>query len=166
MKKIKLLLEYDGTAYQGWQIQKECITIQGIIEEKILKITGEQSRVIGAGRTDAGVPALGQVAAFRTISRLEPEAIKRALNALLPYVIRVIETFEVNDSFHPIYDAVKKSYFYIIASQREFQAFLHRYAWIVRQPLKMKYMIEAARTLIGRHDFSSFMGTGSSIKKS
>jgi tRNA pseudouridine38-40 synthase len=164
MKKIKLLLEYDGTAYQGWQIQKECITIQGIIEEKILKITGERSRVIGAGRTDAGVHALGQVAAFRTISRLEPEAMKRALNALLPYDIRVIETSEVNDSFHPIYDAVKKSYFYIIANQREFPAFLYRYAWIVRQPLEMKYMIEAAQTLIGRHDFSSFMGTGSSIK--
>ena len=164
MKKINLLLEYDGTAYQGWQIQKEGITIQGILEEKILKITGERSRVIGAGRTDAGVHALGQVAAFRTISRLEPEAIKRALNALLPYDIKVIETSEVNDSFHPIYDAVKKSYFYIIANQRISSAFLYRYSWQIQQQLELKSMKYAAQTLIGRHDFSSFMGTGSSIK--
>lgn len=164
MKKIKLLLEYDGTAYQGWQIQKEGITIQGILEEKILKITGERSRVIAAGRTDAGVHALGQVAAFRTISRLEPEAIKRALNALLPYDIRVIETSEVNDSFHPIYDAVKKSYFYIIANQRISSAFLCRYSRQIPQQLELKSMKYAAQTLIGRHDFSSFMGTGSSIK--
>ena len=114
MKKFKLLLEYDGTAYQGWQVQENRLTIQGIIEDRILKITGEQSRVIGASRTDAGVHALGQVASFRTESRFDPETIKKALNALLPQDIRVLDASEVDDSFNPRDSAVKKSYFYIL----------------------------------------------------
>lgn len=164
MKKIKLLLEYDGTAYQGWQVQKNRLTIQGIIEDRILKITGEQSRIIGASRTDAGVHALGQVAVFRTESRLDPETIKRALNALLPQNIRVLDASEVDDSFNPRDSAVKKSYFYIIVNQRELSAFLYRYAWLVQQQLNLKSMIDAAQVLIGEHDFSSFRGTGSSTK--
>jgi tRNA pseudouridine38-40 synthase len=166
MKKIRLFLEYDGTAYQGWQIQKRGLTIQGIIEEKIFKITGNQSRVIGASRTDAGVHALGQVAAFRTESRLEPETIRRALNALLPRDIRVLEASEVDDSFHPRYNAKRKSYFYIISNQRDISAFLHRYTWLIEQPLELKSMLEAAEVLIGIHDFSSFKGSGGSSKNS
>jgi tRNA pseudouridine38-40 synthase len=164
MKKFKLLLEYNGTAYQGWQVQENRLTIQGVIEDRIFKITGEQSRVIGASRTDAGVHALGHVAAFRTESRLDPETIKRALNALLPQNIRVLDASEVDDSFNPRDSAVKKSYFYIIANQRKSSAFIYRYAWIIQQPLELKSMVEAAQVLIGTHDFSSFMGTGSSIK--
>jgi tRNA pseudouridine38-40 synthase len=164
MKKFKLLLEYDGTAYQGWQVQENRLTIQGVIEDRIFKITGEQSRVIGASRTDAGVHALGQVAAFRTESRFDPETIKKALNALLPQDIRVLDTSEVDDSFNPRDSAVKKSYFYIIANQRESSAFLYRYTWIIQQPLELKSMVEAAQVLIGEHDFSSFRGTGSSTK--
>jgi tRNA pseudouridine38-40 synthase len=164
MKKIGLLLEYDGTAYQGWQVQKKGLTIQGVVEEKILKITGERSRVIGASRTDAGVHALGQMATFRTVSRLEPVKIKGALNALLPHDIRVLGASGVNESFHPRDSAKRKSYFYIIANQKESSAFLHRYAWLVKQPLELKFMTEAAEVLIGTHDFSSFKGTGSSTK--
>ncbi|MDP2753641.1 MAG: tRNA pseudouridine(38-40) synthase TruA [Nitrospirota bacterium] len=164
MKKFKLLLEYDGTAYQGWQVQENRLTIQGVIEDRIFKITGEQSRVIGASRTDAGVHALGQVAAFRTESRFDPETIKKALNALLPQDIRVLDASEVDDSFNPRDSAVKKSYFYIIANQRESSAFLYRYAWLVQQQLNLKSMIDAAQILIGEHDFSSFRGTGSSTK--
>ncbi len=166
MRKIRLLLEYDGTAYQGWQIQQKGPTIQGILEEKIFKITGTQSRVIGASRTDAGVHALGQVTAFRTESRLEPETIKRALNALLPRDIRVLEASEVDDSFHPRYSAKRKSYFYIISNQRDVSAFLHRYTWRVEQLLDLKSMLEAAQVLIGIHDFSSFKGSGGSSKNS
>ncbi len=164
MKKFKLLLEYDGTAYQGWQVQENRLTIQGVIEDRIFKITGEQSRVIGASRTDAGVHALGQVAAFRTESRFAPETIKKALNALLPQDIRVLDASKVDDSFNPRDSAVKKSYFYIIANQRESSAFLYRYAWLVQQQLNLKSMIDAAQVLIGTHDFSSFRGTGSSTK--
>jgi tRNA pseudouridine38-40 synthase len=164
MKKFKLLLEYDGTAYQGWQVQENRLTIQGVIEDRIFKITGEQSRVIGASRTDAGVHALGQVAAFRTESRFDPETIKKALNALLPQDIRVLDASEVDNSFNPRDSAVKKSYFYIIANQRESSAFLYRYAWLVQQQLNLKSMIDAAQVLIGTHNFSSFKGTGSNIK--
>lgn len=164
MRKIKLSLEYDGTAYHGWQVQKEGITIQGILEETILKITGAQSRVVGASRTDAGVHAFGQVAAFRTESRLDPQTIKRALNAVLPGDIRVLDASEADGSFNPRDDAVKKSYFYIIANQRISSAFLYRYSWLVQQQLELKSMKDAAQVLIGRHNFSSFMGTGSDIK--
>jgi len=164
MKKIKLLLEYDGTTYQGWQIQKKGLSIQRILEDNILRATGKQSKVIGASRTDAGVHAIGQVAAFRTESRLDPETIKRALNALLPQDIRVLGASEVDDSFHPAHSAIRKSYFYIILNQREISAFLYRYTWAVKQTLDLNSMIQATQFLIGNQDFSSFMGTGSSIK--
>lgn len=164
MRNIRLLIEYDGTAYQGWQVQKKGLTIQGIIEDRILKITGKQSRVIGASRTDAGVHALGQVATFKTASTLDTEIIKRALNALLPWDIRILEASECDDSFHPRKSAKRKSYFYIISNQKEPRAFLHRYTCIVQQPLELRSMIEAAKMLIGRHNFSSFRGAGCSSK--
>ncbi|OGW37063.1 MAG: tRNA pseudouridine(38-40) synthase TruA [Nitrospirae bacterium RBG_13_39_12] len=164
MRKIRLLLEYDGTDYHGWQIQNKGLTIQGIIEEGVFRITGEQTRVVGASRTDAGVHALGQVAAFRTKSRLEPEKIKSALNAVLPYDIRILEASEADDSFRPIYGAVKKSYFYLISNQGETSAFLYRYTLLVKQPLEIKSMISAAKLIVGKHDFSAFKGVGSSIK--
>lgn len=164
MRKIKLLLEYDGTAYQGWQIQKKGLTIQGVVEDRIVKVTGRQSRVIGASRTDSGVHALGQVAMFRTESRLDVETIKRALNALLPEDIRVLDSSVVDDSFHPREDALRKRYFYIIANQRISSAFLFRHTWIVPQALDLNSMSEASEALIGKHNFSAFMGTGSDIK--
>lgn len=164
MSKIKLLIEYDGTSYQGWQIQKKGETIQGIIENRVLMITGESSRVIGASRTDAGVHALGQVAVFRTRSELKPEIIKKALNAVLPQDIRILDASIVEDSFHPRKNAVKKSYFFVISNQRESSAFLYKYVWMVQQALDLKKMEIAAQEIVGKHDFSSFMGTGSSIK--
>jgi tRNA pseudouridine38-40 synthase len=164
VKKIKLLLEYDGTAYQGWQIQKTGLTIQGILEEKIVKITGNKSSVIGASRTDAGVHALGQVAVFRTETNLPAERIKGALNALLPQDIRILDVFEVDNSFHPRNDVRRKSYFYIISNQKKPCAFVHKYALTVRQFLDFKSMGEASHILIGRYNFSSFMGAGSDIK--
>lgn len=164
MKKIRLFLEYDGTAYHGWQIQKDDTTVQGVIEDRILRISGEKSSVLGASRTDAGVHALGQVASFRTESKLDTETIKRALNANLPEDIRVLDASPVDDSFHPIKDALRKSYFYFVTNQRDPSVFLSRYSWLVPQTLELDAMTEAARVLIGRYDFSSFMGTGSDIK--
>ena len=166
MRKIRLLLEYDGTAYHGWQIQKEGLTLQGIIEEKIFNITDSHSRVIGASRTDAGVHALGQVATFRTESKLDSQTIKKALNALLPEDIRALDVSEVDNSFHPRNDVRRKSYFYIISNQKKPSAFVHKYAWTVRQFLDFKSMEEASHILIGRYDFSSFMGAGSDIRNS
>lgn len=164
MKKIKLTIEYEGTAYQGWQKQKKGSTIQGIIEDRLKKITGKKANIIAASRTDAGVHALGQVATFLTETLFDNEKSKKALNALLPKDIRVIDTAEVDSSFHPRFDAKKKIYFYIISNQRETSAFLYRYSWSVPYPLKLPYMIKASEVLIGKHDFSSFKGSGSSTK--
>jgi len=164
MRKIRLLLEYDGTAYHGWQVQKDRTTIQGILEEKVSQVTGTPSSVIGASRTDAGVHAFGQVAVFRTESQLDAATIKRALNAVLPQDIRVLAAAESESSFHPREDALRKRYVYMIANQRVSSAFLYRYTWIVPQMLEMSLMEEASSVLIGKHDFSAFMGTGSDIK--
>jgi tRNA pseudouridine38-40 synthase len=164
MRKIRMLIEYDGTSYHGWQIQTRGLTIQGVLEDSVFRITGERLRVTGASRTDAGVHALGQVAVFRTASRFDPATIKRALNAVLPGDIRVLETSVVEDSFRPRNDAVAKKYFYLIAYNGESSAFLHRYTWHIPQKLDLPAMLRAAEFLVGRHDFSSFMGTGSGIK--
>lgn len=164
MQKIRLIIEYDGTGYHGWQVQRSEVTIQGILEDRIRRITGEPSRVMGASRTDAGVHALGQVAAFSTASDLAPERIKQALNALLPPDIRILDASTVHDTFQPRDDALRKRYFYIVANQNSASAFLFRYAWLVRQPLVLKSMRAAGAVLTGLHDFSSFMGTGSGIK--
>jgi tRNA pseudouridine38-40 synthase len=164
MRKIRLLLEYDGTAYHGWQIQKDAETVQGVLEEAVFHLTGEHSPVIGASRTDAGVHAFGQVAVFRTSSHFDAGTIRRAFNAVLPRDIRVLSAEEVNDAFHPRDDAIRKRYFYMIANQRESSAFLFRYTWIVPQMLKMSLMEEASSVLIGQNDFAAFMGTGSDIK--
>jgi len=164
MRKIKLVLEYDGTDYHGWQIQDERVTIQGILENRLQKLTEGPVKILGAGRTDAGVHALGQVAAFRTESNHNISVIKKALNATLPEDIRVIDAAEVHDSFNPRNDAVGKSYFYIISNERRSSVFLHRYAWTVPQHLALSPMLQASKDLVGTHDFTSFMGAGSGIK--
>jgi len=115
MKNIKLGIEYDGGAYQGWQSQKSGRTIQDIIRECIFSITGERSGLTGASRTDAGVHALDQVAVFRTGSKLPVDIIMRALNAKLPQDIRISGAEETDDDFNPRYMALGKSYFYTIA---------------------------------------------------
>ena len=164
MRKIKLLLEYDGADYHGWQTQPEKITVQGVLEDRIRQLTGEPVKVLGAGRTDAGVHALAQVAAFRTESAHDISTIKKALNATLPEDIRIIDVTEVHDSFNPRDDAIGKSYFYIISKERKPPVFMHGYSWTVPQPLDVSSIIRASRTLIGTHDFTSFMGAGSDIK--
>ena len=164
MRKIRLLLEYDGADYHGWQTQPGEITVQGVLEDRIRQLTGEPAKVLGAGRTDAGVHALAQVAAFRTASAHDTSTIKKALNATLPEDIRIIDVSEVRDSFNPRNDALGKSYFYIISKERKPPVFMHGYSWTVPQPLDVPSVIRASRILIGRHDFTSFMGAGSGIK--
>ena len=164
MRYIRLLIEYDGTNFHGWQSQKSGGTIQDIIVEKIRSITGEDVRLTAASRTDAGVHALGQVAVFGTDSSLESEVIMRALNAKLPPDIRILDAKETDGDFHPRYRAIKKSYFYIISEGGQQSAFLYRYMWCVRKKLDTGSMIEAASLILGEHDFSSFRGTGCGAK--
>lgn len=162
MKNIKLILQYDGTNYAGWQVQKNAATIQGHLENVILAITGEHSRVTGAGRTDAGVHALEQVVVFKTQSRLEADVLHRAINAHLPSDIRIMDAQECPEDFHPRYDAKSKTYSYLISGMGAYSVFMSRYSWNIRCQLYIEAMKEAAFYLIGRHDFSSFRASGCS----
>ncbi len=164
MRHIKLLLEYDGSNYQGWQSQKSGNTIQDILYESIVSITGNQIRLAGASRTDAGVHALGQVAVFNTNSGLTIDVLKRALNAKLPEDIRVLCIEETDELFNPRFDAVKKKYIYLMSINRNESAFLHKYQWQMKASLDLDAMREAGSLLTGEHDFSSLRGSGCSAK--
>jgi tRNA pseudouridine38-40 synthase len=164
MKYIKLLLEYDGTDYRGWQSQKSGVTIQDILSERIFSITGEQVKVTGASRTDAGVHALGQVAVFETRTKLSADTIMRALNAKLPLDIRVLKSEATESKFNPRYRAVRKSYFYIISKNTNQSAFLYRYVWDIKTALDLDVMKESASMILGEHDYASFRGSGCGSK--
>lgn len=164
LRRIKLTLQYDGSGYNGWQVQPAGITLQGVLEDCIYKLTGEKSAVIGAGRTDAGVHAIKQIAAFNSRSGLDIDVIKRALNAMLPPDIRVMDIKEVGKDFHPRHDAQSKRYSYIIANMRDVPVFIQKYVWWVRFPLDVGAMKAASSCLLGSHDFSSFRGSGCGAK--
>lgn len=164
MKYIKLIIEYDGTNYQGWQTQRSGLTVQDILCKTISGITGEQIKLNGASRTDAGVHALGQVAVFSTGSMLPADTLKRALNARLPKDMRILGAEELDSELHPRYRAVKKSYFYLIEETQKQSVFLHRYAWRIPVSLDLDRMSEASALLHGEHDFSAFRGAGCGAK--
>ncbi|UCD35640.1 MAG: tRNA pseudouridine(38-40) synthase TruA [Nitrospiraceae bacterium] len=164
MRNIRLTLQYDGTRYAGWQVQKDRATIQGLLEEALFRITGENLRVTGASRTDAGVHALGQVAAFTTQSKLEPPVFLRALNAGLPEDIAVLDAAEEDDDFHPRYSALHKTYSYLIAGPGDCSLFLRKYAWVIPFRLDSGAMEEAACHMRGTKDFSSFRASGCSAR--
>jgi tRNA pseudouridine38-40 synthase len=164
MRNIKLTIQYDGTDYSGWQVQQNGTTIQGLLESAVNKVTGENIRITGAGRTDAGVHAFDQVAVFKTSSKLEPEIITNALNANLPMDIRVINVKEVSDDFHPRFNAKNKTYSYLISSTGPYSIFLRRYSWQMAWQLDCAAMNKAAKHLIGKNDFSSFQASGCSAK--
>jgi tRNA pseudouridine38-40 synthase len=165
-RNIKLTLAYDGSAFQGWQTQATGRTVQGVLEEALAKILGGAPRTIAAGRTDAGVHALGQVANVRTSSTITAEALKRALNALLPEDLVVKAVMDVRDDFHARYLAKSKRYVYIIDASPDPSPFLSRYSLKVDYPLDMPSMQHAAGCFIGEHDFASFMAAGSPVKSS
>lgn len=155
-RNIRLLLEYDGTDYRGWQVQPNGPTVQEKVEAVILRITGEAVRVAAAGRTDAGVHAAGQVASFLTHSALPVATIARALNALLPRDIAVLSAEEAAASFHARFSATGKRYRYSILNRPGRPALDRRAVLHVARPLDVEAMRDAARCLVGTHDFSSF----------
>ncbi len=158
---FKLTLEYDGTAYCGWQRQKSAPTIQAEIESKLATMTGENITLIGSGRTDAGVHALGQVANFRCDTRLTPEAFQNGLNRLLPGDIVVRECCRVDTGFHARFAASSKTYRYHILNRNLPSAIHRHYAWFIRKPLNLDAMQRAIPYLVGTHDFKAFEGAGS-----
>jgi tRNA pseudouridine38-40 synthase len=158
---LKLTVAYDGGAYAGWQIQPDKPTVQGTLEATWQKLTQESLRVTAAGRTDAGVHAMGQVVGLATETRLSNEDLQRGLNALLPNDIAICALEEAPDGFHATYDAVGKRYRYHIHNGRAPFVFARHYAWHYPQPLDPAAMHAAAQNLLGRHDFSSFETAGS-----
>lgn len=164
MRNFKMIVEYDGTAYCGWQRQENGLTIQQVLEEAIQLITGEKVTVIGSGRTDAGVHALNQVAHFKSNSRLPVNNIYRGMNSVLPPDIVVKELEEVTDDFHAQHDVKSKVYVYKICNQRLRPVLGRNYFWFIRFPLDLEVMRKAAQFLIGTHDFSCFCATGTHVK--
>ena len=164
MRFIRLLIEYNGAGYHGWQSQKADRTLQETIRTAIGSITGEDIRLTGASRTDAGVHALGQVAVFPTGSALTADTFRRALNAKLPPDIRIRSVVETDGQFHPRFDAIRKSYLYLISTDRVRSPFLYPYLWYVMADLDTVSMREAAATLLGERDFSAFRGSGCGAK--
>lgn len=156
MQNLRLLIEYDGTNYHGWQFQPNLPTIQGTIQDAIKRITGVYLPLIGAGRTDAGVHAFGQVASFKNRSRLDPEIWRRALNSLIPVDIVVLDTGVVSDDFHARHSAKGKVYEYHIIDGGHVSALKRDYTFQLHDRLNLGIMRDASSYLLGRHDFSAF----------
>jgi tRNA pseudouridine38-40 synthase len=159
--KIRIKIEYDGSNYSGWQLQVGQDSIQARLEAALERIFRQAVRVHGSGRTDAGVHALGQVAAFDLPRHFDPNDLQRAMNALLPADIAIIEAAAVRDDFDPRRDARRRAYEYRVLNQDRRSAFDFRYAWLMTAPLDLDAMNEAARRFIGEHDFASFRSLGS-----
>ena len=164
MRRIKLDISYDGTNYSGWQRQPDVPTIQETIETVLHRITNEKISVTGSGRTDAGVHALKQVAAFTTSGRLEASVFQRALNGFLPGDIRILHAEEVPLMFHPISDATSKRYRYLIDDNRPFFPMTRNHCWAYKKRLDVETMRSASRHLLGEHDFACFQTQGSPRK--
>jgi tRNA pseudouridine38-40 synthase len=162
-RKIRLLIAYDGTAYRGWQRQKEDPTLQGTIERVLQKITGHPLSLIGAGRTDAGVHAWGQVAHFQTRSTLPPERFKTALNALLPKDILIRAAEEAAADFHARYSAKAKVYDYWVLVGPSAPPFLRNYVWVLEKAPDWERIGRGLALLLGKRDFSSFQTQGSRV---
>jgi len=156
---IKLTIEYDGSPYAGWQLQPDAVTVQGKIEQALRTLTGEAIRITGAGRTDTGVHALGQVASFQCSRHLPLKAYRDGLNTFLPSTIRILESEEVDETFNARYSAKGRSYRYVL-SKRD-RAIGAQYAWCPDYSYQLKTMKKASRYLLGEHCFLSFCKRGS-----
>jgi len=159
MRNIRLTVEYDGTAYCGWQWQKNGLSLQQVIEEAIGRMTGENTRVHGSGRTDSGVHALCQVASFHTNSTLPERSLLLGLNSLLPPDIALRELKEADPDFHARFSVKSKVYLYYICNRPVRPVKERLYSWFIWQPLDVEKMREALAVFMGSHDFTSFCST-------
>lgn len=162
-RNFRLVLEYDGSSYHGWQRQHGVLTIQEVLESRLEIMLGAPIRVRGSGRTDAGVHARGQVVNFYCRTRLEPWEIQRGLNGLLPPEIVVLHADAVPDSFHARFSALSKVYEYSILNRVVPSALERQFAWHIRQPIALPPILECLEIIKGPHDFSAFMASGSSV---
>ena len=157
MRNIKIVIEYDGTNYCGWQIQRtKKKSIQQVLEKTLSQILQHKLKVIGSGRTDAGVHAQGQVANFKTLSKISCPQIQKALNSILPEDIRIKEVTNVHPNFHARFLAKAKLYRYLIVNDSFTPPHLRAFVYLVKPTLNLKKMRQAAKYLLGRHNFRSF----------
>jgi tRNA pseudouridine38-40 synthase len=163
-KNYKLVLEYDGSNYHGWQRQKGLLTIQEVVETCLAIMTQTPVRLLGAGRTDAGVHARGQVANFLSDTQISPARLLRGLNSLLPEDIVALELISVPKDFHARFKAQSKLYEYRIHNGPKPPALGRQYSWHISRPLKWRAMAHCLKLLEGKHDFSSFQAAGSSVR--
>ena len=164
MRNFKMIVEYDGAAYCGWQRQKNGVSIQQILEDSIALIVCEKVTLIGSGRTDAGVHAINQVANFKSSTLLPAQKLFYGVNSVLPADIVVKSLDEVHTDFHAQRDVLSKIYVYRICNRRLRPVLGRNYSWFIRIPLDLEVMRKAAQYLIGTHDFSCFCATGSEVK--
>lgn len=164
MKRVKLVVAYDGTNYHGWQVQDNGITIEEVLNRTISELVQEDIKVIGASRTDAGVHACGNVAVFDTESRIPGDKFSFALNQRLPEDIRIQESYEVDADFHPRYADTVKTYEYNIMNRRFELPSKRLYAAFCYYPMDIERMNQAAAYLVGEHDFKSFCSAGAQVQ--
>ena len=163
MRNLKLTLQYDGTNYVGWQRQDSGMSIQLLLEDALAPIEGSRVSVHGAGRTDAGVHALAQVATVTLTAPIDAATLARALNAELPRDVRVLAVEDVDPGFHARFSATGKVYEYRIVNAPIVSPFIQRYVWHVQPPLDLDVIREASNALVGMHDFAAFQGAGSVV---
>lgn len=164
MKRIKLVVAYDGTHYHGWQLQPREITIEGVLNQAISALTGEEIQVIGASRTDAGVHALGNVAVFDTESRIPGDKFVYALNQRLPADIVIQDSTEVSADFHPRHQNCRKTYEYTILNRRVPLPEYRNTAYFYYGNLNVAKMQQAAQAFVGEHDFAAFCSAGAQVQ--
>jgi tRNA pseudouridine38-40 synthase len=163
-RTLKLTVSYDGTRFVGWQRQATGESIQGLLEEALARFEGAPVTVQGAGRTDAGVHALGQVASVQLTCTHDVDALLRGLNTSLPPEVRVTAVEEAASDFHARFSARSKTYRYVIRNARIVSPFERAYVWHVPEPLDVEAMQTAAAALVGTHDFAAFASAGSETK--
>jgi tRNA pseudouridine38-40 synthase len=166
MRTLKLTIAYDGTRFVGWQRQAEGESIQGLLEDALARFEGAPVTVHGAGRTDAGVHALGQVASVRVTCSHDASTLTRALNAQLPEDVRVLVVEEAAADFHARFSARSKTYRYVIRNAPIATPFERAYVWHLPEPLNVKAMQQAAALMSGTHDFAAFQSVGTSTPDS
>lgn len=164
MKRVRMIISYDGTNYCGWQVQINGITVEEVINRELTNLLGEKIAVIGASRTDSGVHAIGNVAVFDTETKIPAEKISFALNQRLPDDIRIQKSEEVPMDFHPRYCDSTKTYEYKILNRRFPDPMKRLYTHFVYMPLDVDKMKKAAEYIVGEHDFASFCSARSQVK--
>ena len=160
-KNFKLIIEYDGTLFSGWQRQPKETTIQGELESVLGVILNQEIKIFGSGRTDAGVHALGQVASFHADTRMDPVILNKGMNSLMKHPIVIRDCSHVNSEFHARYNAKSKEYNYFILNRPDPCAIGASYIWHVKRPLDPDPMNKCCGLITGTHDFKSFENTGS-----